>query len=99
MNYKDYHENDKIDSVTLIELMKELVSAHIREEVDCDLIEVFVVLTGGARATHFMYIEDDIIYDEGIDGETNTCSPEEFIKEYEKYPWIISQLPYHFTTG
>jgi hypothetical protein len=46
------------------------------------VVEAHLTLTGGLRATHFLWIEGDDLYHGGIDGERQRLTPDEFMEMY-----------------
>ena len=59
---------------------------------DGDIVEAKLRLgkDGGIYATHFLYYDgNDVLHDEGIDGEEREVLISVFKKEYEGAHWVI----------
>lgn len=74
--------------------MKLYSSIEILDLVNSNLnkiVEVQLLLNGGF-ATHFIYKQKNIIYNEGIDGVRYPISRGHFLEIYKKCNWKLNQI-------
>lgn len=86
-------ENDYISTEIdlLIEYVKTLQLVQLLKEYPSKIIEV-VLKIKGLNFTHFIMMEDNVINDEGVDGENIIWSIDEFQKNYSNAFWVIDYI-------
>ena len=86
-------ENDYISTEIdlLIEYVKTLQLVQVLKENPSKIIEV-VLKIKGLNFTHFIMMEDNVINDEGVDGENIIWSIDEFQKNYSNAFWVIDYI-------
>ncbi|MDY0053966.1 MAG: DpnD/PcfM family protein [Bacteroidales bacterium] len=86
-------ENDYISTEIdlLIEYVKTLQLVQLLKENPSKIIEV-VLKIKGLNFTHFIMMEDNVINDEGVDGENIIWSIDEFQKNYSNAFWVIDYI-------
>ena len=86
-------ENDYISTEIdlLIEYVKTLQLVQLLKENPSQIIEV-VLKIKGLNFTHFIMMEDNVINDEGVDGENIIWSIDEFQKNYSNAFWVIDYI-------
>ncbi len=55
-------------------------------------IAAALLLNFNGKATHFITAQEDLIFDEGVDGELVEWKKENFIKHYKNSNWLITQI-------
>lgn len=86
-------ENDYLSTEIdlLIEYVKTLQLVQLLKENPSKIIEV-VLKIKGLNFTHFIMMEDNVINDEGFDGENIIWSIDEFQKNYSNAFWVIDYI-------
>ena len=67
--------------MTTAELMNHVVNSECTVEA--------TLLLGALHATHWLYFEDNVLYDEGIDSEEVETTVSEFVARYPQGTWEV----------
>lgn len=83
-------ENDYVDTEIdlLVDYFKTFQLVQLLKDNPSRIIEV-VLKIKGLNFTHFIMIEDNIIIDEGVDGEKITWTINDFRNNYSNAFWVI----------
>ena len=86
---KEYILNNKY----LIERLPTIELINLLKIKDISYVE-YCIINGSIRCTHVGYYDfnNNMIQDEGIDGEEYSISEEEFIERYKETYWTIKQI-------
>ena len=72
--------------VTTAQLLEILSSDEFLEQsADCSL------LLGGIRVTHLLFMQDDVLYDTGLDDAELEWLPDDFLNHYANHLWRINE--------
>lgn len=86
-------ENDYISTEIdlLVDYFKTFQLVQLLKEYPSKIIEV-VLKIKGLNFIHFIMMEDNVINDEGVDGENIIWSIDEFQKNYSNAFWVIDYI-------